>query len=93
MPREQASRSLIPDTPKHRIFRFPSREQRTMTRQRNTMEEAARHRQQAAKLYQCGHHEESSHHAHLAYAQHLHAKQHAEEAAKAHMKNHLDDLH
>ena len=36
MPREQASRSLIPDTPKHRIFRFPSREQHTMTRQRNT---------------------------------------------------------
>ena len=36
MPREQASRSLIRDTPKHRIFRFPCREQHTMTRQRST---------------------------------------------------------
>ena len=56
-------------------------------------EEAARHRQQAAELYQCGHDGKVSHHAHLAYAHPLHAKQHAEEAAKAHMKNHLDDSH
>jgi hypothetical protein len=56
-------------------------------------EEATRHRQQAAKLYLCGHHKKVSHHAHLAYAHPLHAKQHAEEAAKAHMKNHLDDSH
>ena len=46
-------------------------------------EEAARHRQQAAELYRCGHHEKVSHHAHLASAHPLHAKQHAEEAAKA----------
>jgi len=56
-------------------------------------EEAARHRQKAAELYQCGHHEKVSHHVYLASAHSLHAKQHAEEAAKAHMKNHLDDAH
>ena len=60
-----------------------------MTRQRNTM----KRRLAAAKLYQCGHHEKASHHAHLAYADHLHTKQHAEEPAKAHMKKHLDDSH
>ena len=50
-------------------------------------EEAARHRQQAAELYQCGRHEKVSHHAHLAYAHHLEAERHAAEAAKAHMKS------
>ena len=37
MPREQASRSLMRDTPTHRLCRSPCREQHTMTRQRNTM--------------------------------------------------------
>jgi hypothetical protein len=56
-------------------------------------EEAARHHRQAAEHYKSGHHEKASHHAHLAYAHHLHAEQHAEEAAKAHIKNYLDDSH
>jgi hypothetical protein len=46
-------------------------------------EEAARHHRKAAELYQCGHHEKVSHHANLASGHPLHAKQHAEEAAKA----------
>jgi len=49
--------------------------------------EAARHHRQAAKLYQSGESEKASHHAHIAYAHHLHAEQHAEEAAKDHLKN------
>ena len=56
-------------------------------------EEAARHHRQAAQLYQAGHHEKVSHHAHLAFAHGLHAEQHAEEAAKTHIKNHLDYAH
>ena len=55
--------------------------------------EAARHHRQAAKYYQAGHQEKVSHHAHLAYVHLLHAEQHAEEAAKAHIKNHFDDSH
>jgi hypothetical protein len=56
-------------------------------------EEAARHHRQAAKLLLSGPHEKVSHHAHLAYAHRLHAEQHAEEAAKAHLKNRIDDSH
>jgi len=53
-------------------------------------EEAARHHRKAAELCLSGHCEKASHHAHLAYAHHLRAEEHAVEAAKAHLKNHLD---
>ena len=76
-----------------RIFRFPPPEQNTTTQQHNTMKRRLATANRQAELYQCGHHEKVSHHAHLAYAHYLHAKQHAEEAAKAHMKNYLDDSH
>ena len=49
--------------------------------------EAARHHRQAAKLSMSGHPEKASHHAHMAYAHRLHAEQHAEAAAKDHLKN------
>lgn len=50
-------------------------------------EEAAQHHRKAAELYQAGHYQKASHHAHLAYAHHLEAERHAAEAAKAHMKS------
>jgi len=53
-------------------------------------EEAARHHRQAAKHCQAGHCEKTAHYAHLAYAHHLYAEQHAAEAAKSHAKNHAD---
>jgi hypothetical protein len=56
-------------------------------------EEAARHHRQAAKLYSSTRHEKASRHAHLAYGHHLHVEQQAEEAARAHIKNALDDSH
>jgi hypothetical protein len=56
-------------------------------------EEAARHHREAAKHHDSGDHEEASQHAHMGYAHHLHAEQDAEEAAKAHIRNHLDDSH
>jgi hypothetical protein len=55
-------------------------------------EEAARHHRQAAKLYQAGYYQKAGHHAHLAYAHHLHAEQHSEEAAKAHTKKHSEGV-
>ena len=77
-----------------RIFRFPPPEQNTTTQQHNTMKRRLATANRQAELYQCGHHKKVSHHAHLASAHPLHAKQHAEEAAaKAPVKNHLDDSH
>ena len=51
-------------------------------------EEAARHHRMAAKQEPSGRHEKAGHYAHLAYAHHIHAEQHAAEAAKAHAQNH-----
>lgn len=56
-------------------------------------EEAARQHREASKYYQSGDHEKAGHHAHLAYAHHLHAEQHAAEAAKAQIKNHGGSLY
>ena len=50
--------------------------------------EAARHHRVAAKQDHAGRHEKAAHCAYLAYAHHVHAEQHAAEAAKAHAKNH-----
>src|ERR1700693_4750673 len=51
-------------------------------------EQAARHHRVAAKQDHAGNHEKAAHYAHLAYAHHVQAEQHAAEAAKAHAKSH-----
>jgi len=51
-------------------------------------EQAARHHRLAAKHDHSGYHEKAGHCAHLAYAHHMYAEQHAAEAAKSHAKNH-----
>jgi len=55
--------------------------------------EAARHQRQAAKLNGSAPHEKANHHAHLTNAHDQRGVQHAKEAAKTHLKNHLDDSH
>jgi hypothetical protein len=45
---------------------------------------AAIHHGEAAKHYEAGHHEKAAHHAHTASAHVIHAKEHADNAAKAH---------
>jgi hypothetical protein len=55
--------------------------------------EAARHLRQAAKLNDSAPYEKANPHAHLADAHHQRGLQHDEEAAKTHLKNHLDDSH
>jgi len=93
MPREQASQSLIRDTPKHRIFRFPCREQHTMTRQRNTMKRRFATANRQPNFTSTATTRRSAITPTWRPRPPVHAKQHAEEAARAHMKNHLDDSH
>lgn len=47
-------------------------------------EQAARHHREAAKQYEAGAHDKGAHHAHIAYGHTTHARQHAQEAGKAH---------
>ena len=56
-------------------------------------EEAARQHREAAKLHDSGQHEKASHHALLANAHHLQAKEYAKEVANAQLKNRRHDTH
>ena len=50
---------------------------------------AARHHAEAAKHHEAGSHEKAAHHAHTARGHVAHARGHAEEAAKAHVEEHV----
>ena len=52
-------------------FSIPRARGKAPRRSSATLQEAARHHRQAAKLYRSAQHEKASHHAHLAYAQQL----------------------
>jgi hypothetical protein len=51
---------------------------------------AARHHGEAAKHYEAGNFEKAAHHAHTARGQAIQAKEHAEEAVKAHTEEHCN---